>query len=76
MTFDNSDKDEQIQMFMSEVARQNAQLQRGYDRMAFIAGAIVGLFGAIQGSANVIGWIVLPLLIGGFFVFVRKASSR
>jgi disulfide bond formation protein DsbB len=63
-------------MFMSEVARQNAQLQRGYDRMAFIAGAIVGLFGAIQGSANVIGWIVLPLLIGGFFVFVRKASSR
>ena len=76
MTFDNSDKDEQIQMFMSEVARQNAQLQRGYDRMAFIAGVIVGLFVAVQGSANVMGWIVLPMLMGGFFVFVRKASSR
>jgi hypothetical protein len=76
MTFDNNEKEEQIKMFMSEVTRQNAQLQRGYDRMAFIAGAIVGLIVAAQGSANVMGWIVLPALLGGFFVFVRKASSR
>jgi hypothetical protein len=76
MTFDNNEKEEQIKMFMSEVTRQNAQLQRGYDRMAFIAGAIVGLIVAAQGSANVMGWIVLPALLGGFFVFVRKASGR
>ena len=75
MTFDNNEKEEQIKMFMLEAAKQSAQLQRGYNRMAFIAGTTVGLFFAAQ-ATNILSWIVLPLLFGGFFVFVRKASSR
>ena len=76
MNSENNEKDEQIVNFMSELARQDAQLQRGYDRMAFIAGAVVGLFFATQASGNILSWIGSPLLFGGFFVFVRKASSR
>jgi hypothetical protein len=76
MTFDNNEKEEQIKMFMLEAAKQSAQLQRGYNRMAFIAGTTVGLFFAAQANGNILSWIVLPLVFGGFFVFVRKASSR
>ena len=76
MTFDGNNDEEHIKRFMAENARQDAQLQRGYDRMAFIAGAVVGLITAAQSPTNVGAWIVLPLLFGGFFVFVRKASSR
>lgn len=75
MNSENNEKEEQIVNFMSELARQDAQLKRGFDRMAFIAGAVVGLFFAAQ-ATNILSWIVLPLLFGGFFVVVRKASSR
>ena len=76
MTFDNNNSDEHIMRFMEESASQEAQLQRGYDRMAFIAGAVIGLITAAQSPTNLGAWIALPLLFGGFFVFVRKASSR
>ncbi len=76
MNFEINGNEEQIKKFMDEAASQSAQLQRGYDRMAFIAGAILGFLGAVQGSGNVLSYIVLPLLTGGFFVFVRKATSR
>lgn len=76
MTFDNNNNEEHIRRFMEESARQEAQLQRGYDRMAFIAGMIVGLLGAWQIGENFQSWLVLPLFSGGVFVFIRKASSR
>jgi hypothetical protein len=76
MNFGINDNEEQIKKFMEDAAGQSAQLQRGYDKMAFIAGAILGFLGAVQGSGNVFSYIVLPLLTGGFFVFVRKATSR
>ena len=76
MTFDNNDKDEQIRMFMSEVGRQNAQLQRGYDRMAFIAGVIVGFIYVAQNPTEIQAWIFLPLFTGGVFLLIRRASKR
>jgi small basic protein len=72
MNFENNEKDEQIMRFMSEAARQNAQLQRGYDRMTFIAGAIVGLVICAQEPIWIGGRILVPLFVGGVFVFVRK----
>ena len=70
MTFNNDE--ENVQRFMEETARQDAQLQRGYDRMAFIAGLIVGLIGAAQNESNIQSWVVLPLFTGGVFVLIRK----
>ena len=70
MTFNNNE--ENVQRFMEEIARQDAQLQRGYDRMAFIAGLIVGLIGAAQNESNIQSWVILPLFTGGVFVLIRK----
>ena len=70
MTFNNDEQN--VQRFMEEIARQDAQLQRGYDRMAFIAGLIVGLIGAAQNESSIQSWVVLPLFTGGVFVLIRK----
>ena len=70
MTFNNNE--ENVQRFMEEIARRDAQLQRGYDRMAFIAGLIVGLIGAAQNESNIQSWVILPLFTGGVFVLIRK----
>jgi len=70
MTFNNDEQN--VQRFMEEIARQDAQLQRGYDRMAFIAGLIVGLIGAAQNESNIQSWVILPLFTGGVFVLIRK----
>jgi len=75
MNFEHRDNGERIEKFMSDAARQRAQLQRGYDRMAFIVGAIIGIIGAIQNSAQIFQLITVPIFSGFVFVFIRKALS-
>jgi small basic protein len=72
MTDNEKEKEEQIIRYMTDSARLNAQLQRGYDRMAFIAGAIVGLIICAQEPIWIGGWIMTPLFVGGVFVLVRR----
>lgn len=76
MNSENNDKNKEIMQFMGEMARQEAQLQRGYNRMTFIAGAILGLIVAAQNPSYLLGWIVSPLITGGFLVFIRKALKN